>query len=276
MTAGAEREERPGVVFLTPLSEALRRRLTAGATALAINALIVTGLLFMPRPAMVQPDPDILDVIFVSDVSIEPDPVPEPVPEAEPEPEPEPEPELTPETEPAPPPEPEAASEDAPEPEAQIAAAPPSEAEPLPGDTPMPAGGVEAPNILSDTNPFNDTRTALPFPGGNGSTEYAVRSIFCLSTSNANREALACPLSDGSEGLPMLQFASEENIARGQAAMAQMTADQIQALFARNGFPGRDLGGQSTLADPSSRPTSSADQMRDSLPPLVPDPAFGD
>ncbi|MFY0638120.1 hypothetical protein [Maricaulis maris] len=273
-------------MFLTPLSEALRRRLTAGATAVAINALIVSGLLFMPRPDTVHPDPDILDVIFVSEMSIEPDPLPEPIPEpetepeAEPEPVAEPEPELIPEAEPAPPPEPEAAIEDAPDPATQIAAAPsatpPPDADPPAGDRPIPAGGVEAPNILSDTNPFNDTRTALPFPGGNGSTEYAVRSIFCLSTSNANREALACPLSDGSEGLPMLQFASEENIARGQAAMAQMTADQIQALFARNGFPGRDLGGQSTLADPSSRPTSSADQMRDTLPPLVPDPAFGD
>ena len=30
------------------------------------------------------------------------------------------------------------------------------------------------------------------------------------------------------------------------------------------------------IADVASRPTSSADQMRDSLPPLHPDPAFGD
>ena len=74
----------------------------------------------------------------------------------------------------------------------------------------------------------------------------------------------------------MLPFASEENIARAEAAMAQFTADQIRALFARNPYPGRDLGGQATLADANGRPASSADQMRDTLPPLIPDPAFGD
>ena len=49
-----------------------------------------------------------------------------------------------------------------------------------------------------------------------------------------------------------------------------------EGLRHRRGLPVRDLEGQSTLADPTGRTTSSADQMRDSLPPLVPDPAFGD
>jgi len=249
------------VVFLTPLSEALRRRLTAGATALAINTLIVTGLIFMPRPDAIPPDPDVLDIVFVMDPVIEPEPE-----SAEPDPDPVTEDATEPEVESVP----DAELEVSPEP------IPAPTAEPLDEAVPAPAGGGDTPSILSDTNPFNDNRTALPFPGGGQGTEYAVRSVFCFSTSNANREALACSLSDGSEGLPMLQFASEENIARGRAAMAQMTANQIQALFARNGFPGRDLGGQPTLADPSLRPTSSADQMRDTLPPLVPDPAFGD
>ncbi|WP_297732700.1 hypothetical protein [uncultured Maricaulis sp.] len=251
-------------MFLTPLSEALRRRLTAGAMALAINTLIVTGLIFMPRPDAIPPEPDVLDIVFVTDPVIEPEPEPEPVTEPDPEPvseiedavEPDAAPEVSPET--------------TPEPVANPAA------EHLAEVSPEPAGGDEAPNILSDTNPFNDDRAAIPFPGGGGGTEYAVRSVFCQSTSDANRRALACTPFMASDGLPMLQYASEENIARGRAAMAQMTAEQIQALFARNGFPGRDLGGQPTLADPSARFTSSADQMRDTLPPLVPDPAFGD
>jgi hypothetical protein len=116
----------------------------------------------------------------------------------------------------------------------------------------------------------------LPYPAGPGSTEFAVREIFCLSTSDANRDALRCPPPDGSEGLPMLQYASPENLAKAEAAFAELTQAQIRALFAGRGLPVRDLAGQPTLADPSSRPTSSADQMRDTLPPLIPDPAFGD
>lgn len=264
------------MVFLTPLSEALRRRLTAGALALAANLLIIIGLLFAPRPEPVETEPAVLDIVFVSLPEPAPEPVPEPEPEPEPEaePEPEPEPESTPEPDPEP--EPVAEPEPAPSPEPPLdtaAVVAPSDELP-PAD--RAASAVEAPNILSDTNPFNDDRTAIPFPGGGGGTEYAVRSVFCLSTSDANRRALACTPFRSDDGLPMLQYASEENIARGRAAMAQFTADQIRALFERNAYPGRDLGGQATLADVLGRPTSSADQMRDSLPPLVPDPAFGD
>jgi hypothetical protein len=280
VTAGAELEDGLGVAFSLPLSGTLRRRLIAGATALAANLLIFLGLIFMPHRPVAETEPASLDIVFVT----LPAPVQQPEPVADPEPETAAEP-LEPETEQAP--------DQAPE---QLPVMPETLPDTVTPDTVTPdaaeadtdadadadadaadsGAGVEAPNILSDTNPFNNDRVAMPFPGGNGSTEYAVRSMFCLSTSEANRAALACPLSDGSEGLPLLRFASDENIARAQAAMAQMRADQIQALFARGGFPGRDLGGQPTLADPSMRPTSSADQMRDTLPPLVPDPAFGD
>ncbi|BDX00385.1 hypothetical protein MACH15_21370 [Maricaulis maris] len=275
MTAGAELEDGLGVAFSLPLSGTLRRRLIAGATALAANLLIFLGLIFMPHRPVTATEPASLDIVFVT----LPAPVPQPEPAADPEPETAAEP-LEPEAGPAP----DQAPEQVPVmPEALPDTGTPDTVTPDTGtadatdaDAAETGAGVEAPNILFDTNPFNDDRVAMPFPGGNGSTEYAVRSLFCLSTSEANRTALACPLSDGSEGLPLLRFASDENIARAQAAMAQMRADQIQALFARGGFPGRDLGGQATLADPSMRPTSSADQMRDTLPPLVPDPAFGD
>ncbi|WP_147422657.1 hypothetical protein [Maricaulis maris] len=264
-------------MFSSPLSEALRRRLTAGASALAVNLLIIAGLLFLPRPDAPPVAHEVLDIVFVQLPEPVIIPAPEPVIEPEPEPENAPEPEPEPEPDPAPVPEPE--TETIPEP----TPAPAPEAEPVaePADTAMadptqPGDAVEAPHILSDTNPFNDNRAAVPFPNGSGSTQYAVRSVFCLSTSDANRRALACTPSDGSEGLPMLQFASEENIAKAEAAFTQITADQIRALFERNAYPGRDLGGQATLADASGRPTSSADQMRDGLPPLIPDPAFGD
>jgi len=261
------------VVFLTPLSEALRRRLTAGALALAANLLIFAGLVFMPRPEPVDAESEVLDIVFVTlpDLAPEPELEPEPDPESEPEPEPELELEPEPQSEPEAEPVLEARPDTDPVTEPSLDSPTDDNDEPA-----SPALAAEAPNILSDVNPFNDERQAIPFPGGGGSTEYAVRSVFCQSTSNANRVALACPLSDGSEGLPMLQFASEENIARAKAAWAAIRADQIRALFARNPYPGRDLGGQATLANPSGRLTSSADQMRDSLPPLVPDPAFGD
>ncbi|WP_291844923.1 hypothetical protein [Maricaulis sp.] len=258
-------------MFSTPPSEALRRRLTAGAAALAVNLLIIVGLIIVPRPDLQSSAPGSLDVVFVS--------LPEPVDESGTEPgnepviEPEPDGEAVPEPEPA---------DIPPEPEAEAAADP----DPLPpapppdGPTASPAGTTgrlaEAPNILRDTNPFNDERVAIPFPGGEGSRESAVRSVFCLSTSDANRRALDCSPFTAGDGLPMRLYASEENIARGQAAMAQFTADQIRALLARNPYPGRNLAGQATLADVSGRPTASADQMRDTLPPLIPDPAFGD
>lgn len=259
------------MVFLTPLSEALRRRLTAGALALAANLLIIVGLLFAPRPEPVEAEPTVVDIVFVTlpEPEAEPDPepelAPEPVPEPEPRPEPEPIPEPIAEASPD--------NEPAAEPAAELNADIPTQDVAEIDAAPL---AVDAPNILSDVNPFNDERLAIPFPGGDGNTQYAVRSVFCQSTSDANRVALACPLSDGSEGLPMLQFASEENMARARAAMAAMTADQIRELLGARSFPGRDLRGQSTLADPTGRPTSSADQMRDTLPPLVPDPAFRD
>ncbi|WP_323762214.1 hypothetical protein [Maricaulis sp.] len=256
-------------MLLTPLSDALRRRLTAGALALAANFLIIIGLLFAPRPEPERPEPQspevtVVDLVFVS----LPDPIAEPQIEPEPEPVPQAEPEIAPET--IPETEPDTVAETP----AEIVTAPEAVAEASAPTTAAPA--IEAPNILSDVNPFNDDRQAIPFPDSGSNTEFALRSVFCQSTSTANRVAVACPLSDGNDDLPMLQFTSEENRERASAAMINLTADQIRALFDDNPYPGRDLRGQPTMADASARPTSSADQMRDTLPPLVPDPAFRD
>ena len=75
----------------------------------------------------------------------------------------------------------------------------------------------------------------------------------------------------------MLRYASPENIARAQNAFNLGTADDIRALFGEGPALGlADLAGQPTLADTSERPTSASDEMRDTLPPRHPDPAFGD
>jgi type IV secretory pathway VirB10-like protein len=247
-----------GVAFFAPPTDIVRRRALAGVLAIAANSLFIALLLFLPRPPDPRESPAALDVVFVS-----PPPRPEPASEPATAPPSRTEPE---------PPEPEPAAE---------AAAPVTPAVPPPSaeaesdeddDAETPAeparvGGAAATGLANEV---------LPYPAGPGSTEFAVREIFCLSTSDANRDALRCPPPDGSEGLPMLQYASPENLAKAEAAFAELTQAQIRALFAGRGLPVRDLAGQPTLADPSSRPTSSADQMRDTLPPLIPDPAFGD
>lgn len=104
-----------------------------------------------------------------------------------------------------------------------------------------------------------------------------MHDVLCMATSEATRRAAACPPGTDEDGLPMLQYASPENLARARAAFNLGSADEIRALFGEGAALGtRDLSGQPTLADGSERPTSSSDEMRDTLPPLHPDPAFGD
>jgi len=265
---GGRREAGLGVALFAPPTETVRRRLLAGGLSLAANGALLILLVFLPqRLSTVEPRPP-LDVVLVT---LPPQPEAEPAAEQEPP------------SEPLDPP-PEAA---APQP-ADAAPAGTRPAEPVAetaDDTPQSApeqaeeddedaqGGGGLPlrpaEIIGQARP-------LPEGSGPGSTGYAVREIFCLSTSDANRDALNCPPGDGSEGLPMLEFASPENIARAEAAFAGLDAGEIRALFSDRDLPVRDLAGQPVLADPSTRATSSADQMRDTLPPLIPDPAFGD
>lgn len=262
-----------GVKLWTPLSEGMRRRLFAGTMALVLNGALVSLIVFAPRYEPPAPDPTIVDVTFVSlPEPSAPDTTPEPDVEPEIEPEPEQQPETMPEPEPA------------------------AEPEVLPADTPVetsPAEDLppEAPGpALADAIPPEDedeTTTSaglyqlptapIPLPDGPGSTAEAVRAVFCLSSSDGNRRAGNCSEESIVDGQRLLQFASDENKARAAAAaLAQLNAAQLQALLGEGGLPVRDLSGQATLADVASRPTSSADQMRDSLPPRHPDPAFGD
>jgi len=261
-----------GVALFAPPTGTVRRRLLAGGLSIAANGALLLLLIFLPqRPASVAPRPP-LDVVLVTLPPEPPDPQtipsetsPETVPETEPELETEPETVPTPQAEAIAPP---ARTRAAEPPAGALADAQPADDD----EEDRPAGGgvPQSPaEIIGAARP-------LPEGSGPGSTGYAVREIFCLSTSDGNRDALNCPPGDGSEGLPMLEFASPENIARAEAAFAGLDAGEIRALFSGRTLAVRDLAGQPVLADPSARSTSSADQMRDTLPPLIPDPAFGD
>ncbi|MEP3072150.1 hypothetical protein [Maricaulis sp.] len=257
-----------GVALFAPPTEVLRRRLLAGALSIAANGALLLLLILLPHRFASIERPDAIDVVFVT---LPPPPQPAEAVEPDLEPVAQPEPDT-----------PEAVAE---EPVAETAEAipPAPSTERVEASAPevsqeqseeeeVPAGGGGAPQ-----RPTEFIGDAMPLPrSAVGGPQGAVRDVFCLSSSDANRDALGCPPSDGSEGLYMLQFASPENIAKGEAAFANLSGAQIRALYTGRGLPVRDLDGQSTLADPTGRMTSSADQMRDSLPPLVPDPAFGD
>ena len=271
---GGRREAGLGVALFAPPTETVRRRLLAGGLSIAANGALLILLIVLPqRVATFEPRPP-LDVVLVT---LPPEPAAEPEPPAE-------------SLDPPPQARPDEPRETV-APQPADAAAEPAETRPaeptaeIADDTPLPAPEREE----EDDNdvqgggglplrPAEIIGTARPLPEGSGpgSTGYAVREIFCLSTSDANRDVLNCPPGDGSEGLPMLEFASPENIARAEAAFAGLGAGEIRALLSGRTLPVRDLAGQPVLADPSTRPTSSADQMRETLPPLIPDPAFGD
>lgn len=264
-----------GDALWTPPAEDLRRQLIAGALAIAINAALIAGLLFIPRDLPAPADTSVVSVVLVP----RPAPAAEPIPQEPDQPEveaPEPEPEPTPETEPESAPEPEPVPDEA-QPRPSELALVPGTPEDEDEDNASPADQAAAVPSQGGGFPQIDFGgDALAFPAGPGSTNFVTREIFCLSSSEANREAGNCPDGALEDGLSMLRYADPEEIARVEAMMQMQLSGEIQAILSARAFPGRDLSGQSTLADPSSRATSSADQMRDSLPALVPDPAFGD
>lgn len=268
-TAGADREGCLGVLLSTPPSERLRRRILAGALALAINVALVALLALLPRAEPTDIERETVDIVFV-ELALPPSaPEPEIQIDPEPEPESEPQPESEPETETDIPVDDTAAVEPVPAPSEATAALADDEED----EDEQPRAGGFAPSrpSLEDLDRYGVQ--AMPYnPSGN-----TVHDVLCMATSETTRRAAACRPGTGEDGLPMVQFASPENIARARAALALGSAEEIRALFGDGPALGtRDLSGQPTLADGTQRPTSSADQMRDTLPPLHPDPAFGD
>ena len=225
-----------------------RLRAAAFSGAIAINLLILSLVLITARrePAAIETEPRAIDVILVE---ARPEAESEPEPEADPQPGPEAEPE--PVTEAAP----EGPAGQAAQGPASIETAPP---EPAPQEEDRITGGGAPVFIVPPVS--NDTANVLG-------------AIRCASSNRANRDLAPCPDNGAADGLP-LQRILEGPPDTLAAFTSPISAAEIRALF---GDVPHQLSGQSTLADTTtaSASYSSADSMRDQLPPMHPDPAFG-
>ena len=289
--------------------EARRRQVIAGAAALLAHIIMLALILILPRHAL--PRGVAVPAVQVTLIETPPqrdtlqetpeEPVDDPAEEPEPDtPEPE---SAEPETAEAESPEPESPEPETPEPD-------PSEPEPqiledrrdLP-DTPRsqaappaaPAPPAASPVInrrAEDERQPGETHEAYlirrwtamrddaPLPQGvfNGDLRMVLRDAYCMTSSATTRALGDCPEGAHPDGLPMLQYAGDHhNMAALQAAFGlDLTPEQIRELFATQGLGTRDLAGQGTLMEGAVPNQSSATEMRDRLPALVPDPAFGD
>ncbi|WP_300528350.1 hypothetical protein [Maricaulis sp.] len=264
-----------GEALFAPLDQPWPRRVFAGVLAVCANALLLALILLTPRHITAPPELDVVDVILVErprapeepvvdDTATEEPPVQEiaVVQAAEPE---------TPEDEaPAPAPDPgplPPRTDQAVELSSPPAASPSTDED----DEDQPAEPGGSSGFLAFEG------EALPLPAGRGSTPMLLREVFCQSSSAATRQAGACPDGPPERGLAYARHGSAEELARVRAALGlDLSAEDIRALFGGQPLGSRDLSGLGTTTNQHSLPTSSADSMRDSLPPLVPDPAFGD
>lgn len=240
---------------IRPVRQAAIRRALAWALALLANGALIAIILVAPRPPPAPANPGSIDLILVT--------LPTPL------------------IEPA-------------ERPAEIDAPPPPQPDPAAALETVDRTADEAPlsadpdddGVMMDESPADVSAAglpdyeiiALPRTSAPSGTASFIRDIFCQTASDATREAGDCPHDAQADGLSMTRYATAAG--RDEALQAALgiglTAGQIRALFQGNDLGLADLSGQSTLADTAQRPTSSADQMRDSLPPQHPDPAFGD
>ena len=227
-------------MLLPPLNKPMHRHLIAGALALGINAVLVSFILLAPREIPLSPEPDVIDIMFVT----------LPIDEIEPEPEPGP------------------VFEEEEEPDVAVEEA--SDPASIPDENEEDEEEVPTVNSLARWQ----SQAPLPLPESQrNETAETLRSLFCMTTSEANREAGECLFSDEGEGLALLQSARGRDVTDQATPFGfDLTPQQIRALF---GIREPRLAGQPTV-DHSRRPTSSADEMRETLPPLHPDPGFGD
>ena len=244
-----------GQAAVRPAREAVIRRTLAWVLALAANGALIGLIVITPRTSPMAVDLGVIDLVLVA----------APEPEIEPD-------ETPPEIAPPLPP------------QAGTAAVTQARDE---GDDEqlVNASLADAEEILDDRLTDRQQQGlpasgnfAFPETAAQAGTPVIIREIFCMTASDANREAGHCSDDPDSNGLALLRFASDANLEAGlQAATAQgLSNEQIRALFEEGGLGLADLGGQPTLADTNGSPTSSADQMRDSLPARHPDPVFGD
>lgn len=235
-----------GEVLLSPLIEPVPRRVLAGATAVLANLLLLALVFAVPRPEHAARELPPFEITLV--------PLPDPVVETEEE-------TVTPD---------EHVEDDQPEtrPAEALTQVPALTATPLPPQTEDEDEPAAITSLQAFTGPI-----ALP---NTTATQSVLQSVFCSTTSQVNREGLPCPDQTGPASGVFARSYSDEELTALQAAFGlNLSPDQIRALF-KDRLPVRDLAGQPTVSSQHSQHTSSADSMRDSLPPLHPDPAFGD
>lgn len=213
-----------------------QRRLIAGGLAIGVNAALLSFILF----GRVETPPPPIEALQVTLVEYPEPPPPEPEPELLPEPEPDPEPVI--ET-PPPDPVPEAVTET-----------------PPPASAPVSAQAVETP---PETPPSGERDVYAVSPGARS----VLAGFQCPGDPEGFARTGVCPDS-ARRGMTMA--------ARPEAAEDHYSID-VWALRAEWGVGPGILAGEPTLDNPQERRTlSSSDQMRDTLPPSIRDPAFGD
>jgi len=213
------------------------RRLFAAGFALTVNVVLLAVIL----SGRVTNAPVALQSIQVTFVELQPEP--------EPEIEPEPEPEIIPEPE-----------------------TPPVEIEnTAPPDTSAPQDAIPVQAPVS-ARAVDEAPDAAPTPG---------RDIYSVSPGTRSvLSGIQCPGAPdvfASTGICPDDARRSVNLAAAPESASDHFSIDVNALRAEWGLGPSILEGEDTLADPNSRRTlSSSDQMRDTLPPRVPDPAFGD
>ncbi len=250
-----------GQAAVRPVRETVIRRALAWALALMANGALIASIVLVPRSAPAPAPSTIVDLVLIA--ALPPEPEPEPLvspPETAAAPTPQ-------QIEPA-----RLQSSDAPADAATVRTSADDDEDEIEDEIEVRPDDLAA-NRLPDGAVF-----ILPPPAAAGTTAGFIREIFCMTSSEASREAGGCADDPHGEGLSLLRYATgAANDEALQAALGLgLSAAEIRALFAGDGLPLADLTGEPALADASQRPTSSADQMRDSLPPRHPDPAFGD
>ena len=229
----------------------LRRAAPALGAVLGHAALLAAFAFFAAGPDIRTPARTVLNVELVTPVPV--------VEAAEPEPEPEPEPAREEADLPRPRPAP-----------AQAASRDPSDTAPAQqDDTPPAAAPGPADGVVLDAPGGAEGETAFP------TRSSALRGLACARAFEDGSRGVGC--TDG-DGYDFARFAG--------AAGAAQVSDQIEARFnALAGLYGagldpamRRLPGQQGMQVFANRRAglSGAHEMRDSLPPMQPDPAFGD